>query len=689
MFKFSFDWLTDYLGKDIKFKEILKILNLQGFEFQGEQKFGEDTVTAIEVKANRPDMLSHMGIAREIKAYCGEKIPKPQRADIKINNESFPIKIKVNDPKACRRFSGIIIKNIDNTVPTPAYIKRRLEALGINLVNAAVDITNYIMLDMGQPMHSYDTDKLIGKEIIVDKANREHRLQTPANKEADIKPGDIIISGSKDVLCIAGIIGTQASGVTEKSRDVLLEGAVFDEIDVRLTSRRLKISTPSSFRFERGVNADYTLDILLKCAQLITEVCGGEILSEAFDFYPNKSEENFLNLSVKNNNRLLGIEISNGAIINYLEKYDFKCTKIDKDIIKVQVPSYRPDVKKEADLIEEVARIHGYDNIEAIMPTIMTQYNKNEIWSKMDVLRSALIGLGFSETVNYSFIPSDSMEIFGIEPGDPLYSDLMLQNPIAGAYSLMRPTMVYSLLNCLAYNYSIDNSNLGLFEFGRVYFKDSNYDTGCREIDTCAFIMSGIRIPRGWGCEKDIKYSYYDLLSYVKILFDGFGQTFDLKQNNYKFCEEGSGYSIVADNKIIGFIGELNKHKLSKIPNVKLIKDKIFYCEFYIKDISERIKKIEFESKYPPVKRLYNLVYKRNVAAAEIINVIKSSSEFIRSVEVKDIYRDKNLSEDKHAVLYEVNYCSKISTLTSVEIEVIENLFLKNLSEKFEACLKE
>ncbi len=689
MFKFSFDWLQDYLGTDMKFKEILEILNLQGFEFQGEQKVGDDIVTAIEVKANRPDMLSHMGIAREIRAFCGKKIPKPERADIKINNENFPVKIKVTDSKSCRRFSGIVIENIDNSVQTPEHIKRRLESLGISLVNAVVDITNYVMLDMGQPMHSYDIDSLSGKEINVQKASKETKVITLANKEADVKIGDIVVSDNKNILCVAGIIGAQTASVTEKSKNVFLEGALFDEVDVRLTSRRIKISTPSSFRFERGVNADYTLDILLKCARMIKEICGGKILDEGFDFYPVKQENILLNLSVKNSNRLLGVELKAETIINYLEKYDFKCTEIDEDTLKVQVPSYRLDVKKEVDVIEEVARIHGYDNIEAVMPTITTQYNKNEIWSKMDVLRANLVGLGFSETINYSFIPSNTMEIFAIEPTDKLYSDLTLQNPIANAYSLMRPTMVFSLLNCLAYNYSIGNSNLALFELGRVYFKDSKYDTGCREIDTCAFIMSGVRIPRGWNCEKDIKYTYYDLLNYIKILFDGFGQNFELEKANYKFLEEGSGYNITVNGKTVGYIGELGKQRLNKIQNVKLIKDKIFYCEFYIKDIIEKIRKIEFESKYPPIKRLYNLVYNKSITAAEIRDLIKSSSDLIRNISVKDIYSDKNLSENEHAVLYEVNYCSKISTLTSEEIEDIENIFLKNLAEKFKAHLKD
>lgn len=681
MFKFSFEWLKDYCGKNIKFDDIISKLKIQGFEFQGSQKIGDDVVTAIEVKANRPDMLSHMGIAREIKAFDGQKIPHVEKSEIKINNDKFPLRINAN-PKCCKRFCAIELKNVDCSVKTPEYITRRLNALGINSVNSVVDIGNYIMIDMGQPVHCYDADKLSGG-LHINFAEQDKEITTFSGETAKIKAGDIIISDDNDIKCVAGVIGSDSAAVTEKSKNIILEAAVFDEVSVRLTSRRLKISTPSSFRFERGVNSETSFDILSKFAQMVTNICGGTIEDSGFDYYPSGHVEQHLKFSIKDNNKLLGVELSGTQIMNYLEKYDFKCRAESDDIIDVTIPSYRLDVKIPVDIAEEIARIHGYDNIVPVMPTIQTSYRKNTVWSNMDIVREALRGLGFSETINYSFIPADSMKIFDIEPGHRLYSDLALQNPIAGAYALMRPMMTYSLLNCLAYNYSVGNSNLALFEIGRVYFKDKESDTGCKEIDTCAFIMSGTRTPRGFGSDKDIKYTYYDLLGYLNIIMNRFGCEFKLESDDYKFCEEGSGYSIIINGKKIGFIGELNRSKLNKIPNVKLIRDKIFYCEFYLSEITEKVKKIKFISKYPPVRRLYNLVQKKNIPAAEVIKIIKDSGDVVQKVTVNDIYSDKSFAENLHAVLYEVNYCSKVATLTAEEIENIEKTFLSKLSSKY------
>lgn len=682
MFKFSLNWLRDYCGKEMTFEDIMQKLKLQGFEFQGSQKAHDDIVTAIEVKANRPDMLYHMGIAREIKAFDGEKIPEVTHRNIKTDNSSFPVKINV-DKNVCKRFCAVKISGVDASKQTPEYITKRLEALGINSVNSVVDIGNYIMLDLGQPIHAYDFDKLSDKTLNIHKAEKGEKIVTFSGETSEIKAGDIVISDCDSIKCVAGIIGTEAAAVSKNTKDIILEAAVFDDVSVRLTSRRLKISTPSSFRFERGVSACSTLDILMETAEMITKIYGGKIEESVFDYQNFVNEENFLNLSVKNSNKLIGVNLDQTTIMKHLEKYNFKCLAENEDTIKVTIPDYRLDVKQEVDLIEEVARIHGYDNIEPVMPTIMTSYNKNNIWSNIDIAREVLAGLGFHETINYSFIPNDTMKIFDIAEGERVYSDLLLQNPIAGAYALMRPFMTYSLLNCLIYNYSISNNNLGLFELGKVYFRDSKCDTGCKEINTCGFIMSGVRIPRGFGISKDVKYNYYDLLNYLKIIMDRFGQKFELIPNSFKFLVEGSGYDIAVNGKAIGFIGEINKSKLSKIQNLKLIKDDIFYCEFYLEDIEEKVKKIAFESKYPPVNRLYNFMQGKDISAKQVEDVIKSADEIVRNVVVRDIYSDKTFAEIEHAVLYEVNYCSKNATLTSEEIEEVESKFIKELSEKF------
>lgn len=688
MFKFSFNWLKDHCGKNIKFDEIIDKLRTQGFEFQGSQKIGDDIVTAIEVKANRPDMLSHMGISREIKAFDGEKIPHIEKSDIMLDNSNFPIKIDVNKD-VCKRFCAVKISGVNASAPTPKYIKERLSALGIHTVNAIVDIGNYLMLDLGNPLHCYDADKLEGNSLNIDLCKKDQKITTFSGEQSEIKAGDIVISDSSGVKCVAGIIGTDSGAVTTSTKNVVVESAVFDEVKVRLTSRRLKISTPSSFRFERGVNASASFDVLSIYVKMIIKICGGTVEGSGFDCNYEQGGEKFLKLDVKKVNNLLGISISKNDVIKCLEKYDFNCRDMSNDLLEVKIPDYRLDIKIQEDLIEEVARIYGYDNIVPIMPTIQIGYHKNQIWDNIDIARAALSGLGFNETINYSFIPSDTMKIFDINSESSIYSDLLLQNPIAGAYSLMRPTLVYSLLNCLAYNYSVGNNNLALFELGRVYFRDKSFDTGCREIDTCGFIMSGVRIPRGFGISSDIKYTYYDLLGYLKIIMDKFGVDFTLEKSDYKFCEENSSYNIVVCGEKIGFIGELNRFKLNKVNNVKLIKDKIFYGEFYLTKLCENIRKIKFISKYPPVNRLYNLVQNKSISAREVMDIIKSSDNIIRNVTVKDIYSDKSFADDTHAILYEVNYCSPDCTLTSEKIESTEKKFLEKLKNSFNINFKQ
>lgn len=688
MFKFSYNFLKKYLDNNMTPDEIFKILNTQGFEFQGKTQINNDIVTAIEVKANRPDMLSHIGIAREIKSYLNQKTPEIKKNILKAD-KNFPVKINIEN-NTCKRYSCLIMKNLNNNVQIPDYIRASLESMGVNSVNPVVDILNYVMFDLGQPLHAYDLSKISGSKLDIKKSENSINITTLNNTDHKLSKDDIVIFDDEKPVCLAGVIGLESSSVDKNTRDILLESAIFDEISVRLTSRATKISTPSSFRFERGVNSETTTDIMYICAELIQEICGGEISPEIFDYYSDINKTQNINLDIIKTNKILGTDLTKTQIINYLEQYNFKCEEISDNSqkISVKIPDYRLDVTQDIDLIEEVARIHGYDNIPVTPPTSQIIYNKNQIWDNMNKIREILLGANFSETINYSFIPSETIKKLDIKPGDRLFSDLVLQNPITESYNLMRPSLVYSLVNTLAYNYSVKNTDLALFELGRVYFKSPDFDTGYQEIDTCGFIISGTRIFNQWGCTKNIKFDYYDIISYLNLIMSQFGQKFELKNINLEFCEKNTACEIIINNKPIGFLGELNKNKFNFIKNTKLIRDKIFYCEFYIKDLNNTVKKLEFESKYPPIIRQYNFVYNKQIMSKEVINIIKSASNIIQNVTVKDIYTDKNMPENTHAVLYEINYCSTENTLTSENIEQIEQIFINNLEKNLEVKLK-
>lgn len=278
------------------------------------------------------------------------------------------------------------------------------------------------------------------------------------------------------------------------------------------------------------------------------------------------------------------------------------------------------------------------------------------------------------------------MDILQINKAHKLYSDLILQNPINRDYALMRPTLVYSLIQCLAYNYSMNNTNLALFEIGHTYYKDKTSDTGTRELNMLGFIMSGIRLSKGWGINKDIKYSYYDVLNYINILFDKFGGNFELKEGSYPFCK--NAYDIIYCGEPIGFIGKLNKKVISKIKNVKLIKDDVFYCEMDLSKLNEKSKKLKFESKYPGISRVYNLLVNKSVLSKQVEDVIYSSSNLIRNVTVKDIYIDDKMNKEQHALLYEVKFCSKDFTITTEQVEKIEKEFLNKLAKSLGVSIK-
>ncbi len=687
MFKFSLNLVKQMCGFEISSDEFFKILNLQGFEVDETFKKDDDTIVTIEVKANRPDMLCHLGIAREICAFKGKEIPRVEVSDKPFGNNLFPMDVEV-DPDACSRFCLLILEGIDNRVQTPNYIKTLLQKLGINCVNAVVDITNYVMLKYGQPMHTYDADKIHDNCMNVQKYDSESEILTLSGSPLKVKKGDIVVCDKKNILCVAGVVGADISSVQNDTKNVVLEAACFNEVSIRLTSRRMKVSTPSSFRFERGIDIQRCMDIANICAHLIVKICGGKIREGFYDFYPQKPEKNHIDLRISRVNSLLGVNLDKKIVMKYLQSYEFKCIDKNEDGVCVTVPDYRLDVKCEVDIIEEVARIHGYDNIAPTMPTVQLCYNKNTVWDNIDKLREIFVGLGFDEVITYSFIPSDFIDTFKVPKGDRLHSDLILKNPINKEYALMRPTLVYSLVDSLVYNYSLGNMDLSLFEMGKVYFKDETSETNYGELDVAGFIFSGNRIYKGWGIDRNIKYSYYDLLNYVNIIFGEFGQDFKLERSDYRFCEEGTGFNIISDGNVVGFICEINKKSLNKPQNIKLIKGSVFYCEIIVKALRERTKKLKFESKYPSVMRVYNFMVNKNIVSDRIEKIILESSDLVTNIEVCDLYKDKNMNDDEHAILYKVKYCSRQCTLTSNMIENIEQKFITKLASDLNVTLK-
>lgn len=679
MFSVSLNWICEILNKNISLDEMMNAFNLQGFEVKEVNKVSNDYLIEIEVKANRPDMLSHYGVARELASFMNIKLPDI-KSQLNIDNiNENPLDIDI-DKNICDAFCIICIDEIDNRVETPKYIKDRLELFNINSINAVVDISNYISIELGQPTHVYDRDKINGNYLNICTNNQKRKFISLDKSELVLEKGDIVICDKEKPINIAGIIGSSISETEKSSKNIAIESASFAKVPIRISSRRLKISSLASFRFERGVDPLCSYEINKILAERILKVCGGKI-SYHFEYLSDKLEEKKITLRTKRVNSILGTNLSRDEISSSLNKYSFACER-DNDNTIVNVPSFRLDIEEEIDLIEEVARSVGYDNIPPQNMNIVASYNPNETYEKFDSLRKILNGFGFNEVINYSFIHEDMQKILDIDGEECIF----LQNPLSNAYSLMRPNLVYSLLYSSSYNYSVGNCDISLYEIGRSYIKDNKSQTLTSENNKLAFIISGNRLNSGFNVQKNVKFDFYDMTSYVHNIFDVFNMNYDFEKLNCSFLK--NSYKIISDNIEMGFLGEIHKSKfLSVLPNVKLIKNDMFYCELDIDKMFENRKYQKFDSKFPSIVRMYNLVCKKSTSIKDIIITIKECSSEVYYVKIDDVYQ-KGIDDNKYAILFEVCFWSSDKTLCNDEIESIEEKILYNLNSLYEIEIK-
>ena len=423
----------------------------------------------------------------------------------------------------------------------------QLKLFDINLINAVVDISNYISIELGQPTHAYDRDKIFGNYLNVCVNDKSRKFTSLDRSELTIEKGDIIICDKKQPLNIAGIIGSSLSEIDKSSTKIAIESASFSKVPVRISSRRLKVSSLASFRFERGVDPLSSYKINKIFAERILEICGGKV-SYYFEYLSDKLEEKKINLRINRVNSILGTSLNIDEISSSLSKYSFICEK-DGENLRVKIPSFRLDVEEEIDLIEEVARSVGYDSITPQNMNIVSNYNPNLIYEHFDSIRNVLNGFGFNEVINYSFVHEDMQKILELNREECVF----LQNPLSNSYSLMRPNLLYSLLYSSSYNYSIGNCDISLYEIGRSYIKDNAIDTSIREENKLSFIISGNRLNAGFNIQKNIKFDFYDLTSYIHNIFDFFNMKYEFKRLDCSFLS--NSYNIINNNKTIGFFG--------------------------------------------------------------------------------------------------------------------------------------
>lgn len=639
----------------------------------------DDYIIDIELTPNRADALSILGVARDVRAITKRSIRYPQMdfSLIEKNIKNY-ISVKVEDYKNCPRYTLLMA---DVAVkPSPMFMRLRLLKSGIRPINNVVDITNYVLMALGQPMHSFDFNRLSG-DICVRRAKKQEKILALDSKEYELDDSMLVIADSKKPVAIAGVMGSEESSVTEDTKTVALESAHFNPVSVRMTARKLKLHSESSHRFERGVDPNLCLTASSYAVSLLEKYADAKVYMGYIDQKETEFKPKTIVCSFKGINRLLGSDFEQKAIKEVTEYLDFKPKVISIDKFKVTIPTYRFDIEGEADIAEEVARCMGYDKITPTLPVVQTSFKiKKPVDYAKHQITKTLADMGLSESVNYSFTDSSKLKLFSENEDEFVY----LKNPLIEGQDVMRTTLVCGLLDNLKFNMSKNAKSVALFEIGRVFFKESDF---AKEFDRLGAVMWG-EASFNW-IEGRRFYDFYDMKSVAEMLERLFNIEFSYKKTKRKFLHTGRGADLFAEGKDVGFIGELHPDFYDYY-DIKFDKNmRIILCEIDLNSIAEYVKSVKmFERlpKLPTVVRDLAVVVDKSVDAFDVKRTIELFDN-VYDVVLFDVY-DKLEDSSKKSLAFRIVLKNDDKTFVDTEIEEIMNAVFDALSKKFDAKLR-
>jgi len=643
-----------------------------------------DYSVEIGITPNRGDLFSHIGIAREIASIYNKKIVLPE---IKINESKERsdeyAKISIEAKHYCKRFTGRVVKNVQ-IKESPEWLKKFLTAIGLRPINNIVDITNYVMMETGQPLHAFDYDKIRKKEIVVKTAKEGDKFTTLDSKERTLNSESLMVCDGEGYSAIAGIMGGENSEITESTRNVFIESAYFDSVCIRKNSKKLGLQTDASQRFERGVDIDKVPYASDRAAMLMQELAGGEVLKGIIDVYPEKLEKLKVGIRASRASRIIGIDITEEQVTELLEKIEIMKAGKDGEYIIFEIPEFRRnDLTREIDLIEEVARMYGYHNID-------NQYNFNldvsthtDYGDKLIELKKQtkehFIGRGFNEIITYSQQDEKKMKYFS-------ESFVRVENPNSVEMNVMRVNLMYGMLSTIKNN--VNNSGKGtplkLFEIGKVFGHNGSKFT---EENHLCFAICGKMDFRSFDA-KEKNFDFFDIKGEMEMFLSKLNLE-SLRIIYYNSTEsEVNTTNLVLNDRVIGNIHIVSEELLKLFD----IDDDVFLAEIKIDEVlsltGESIKFREI-SKFPPVKRDLALIVKRDTKYAEIEDVIKSSGgSYLQEVSLFDIYSDDKLGKDRKSMAFSLEFSSKEKTLTDEEVSKQIQKIIKTLEKKLEITLR-
>ena len=693
--KVQVDWLKEYTEIDIPVDKLGHVLTMAGLEIESHETVelpdGEKSeVLELNVTPNRGYCLSHIGVAREVSALLNKslKLPDPLKAlesewgEVAVEDR---LSVENLEPELCPRYCALVIENV-KVGPSPKWLKDRLTAIGLRPINNIVDITNFVMMEYGQPLHAFDRDLLAGKKIIIRRAKKGEPFASLDGTELKLEPDALVIADGEKPVALAGIMGGTKSQVSETTCHIVLESACFDPATVRKGSKKYGLRSDSSYRFERGVDWNGVVSAQARAVLMMKKLAGGEICSGRVDINPETGKSKSVSLRVSRLNQLLGASFNAAQIRDLLSRLGMEVANQSENM-EVKIPSFRPDLSREVDLIEEIARIDGFDKVDTVYPVagvrpVRISAKQNIIKKVRDVFCCA----GFAETVHYSFIECVVAEDFKTAFASEQERVIALKNPLSSEYDTMRTSLLPGLLKTAGLNLSKGQKPLKLFEVGSVYFSDS---TGVR---TEKAVLSAIVLgpyeltpwkPRGGD------YDFYDLKGTLETLFTRLHLKLEIFSDSRSFLVPGKSVRVQISDKELGCLGQM-------APEQNLIGElgqNVYAMEL---DLGALEKSASSSLRYQPIPKFpetyrdISILVDRSVTSQKAADLIlKTGCPLIQKVDLYDHFEGKKIQADKKSLTFALSFQSAERTLSDDEVNPLFEKIVQTLKSELGASLRE
>jgi phenylalanyl-tRNA synthetase beta chain len=667
--KISLNWLRDYVDADRSAEQVVELLSDVGFPCEGIEYLGEDAVIDVEVTSNRGDCLGYIGVARELAAATGRTVKTPS---ISLNESDKDVtafaRVEIHEPDLCGRYTARIIEDV-KVAPSPEWLRKRLEAIGLRSVNNVVDATNYAMMETGQPPHAFDYAKIAQGKIVVRRAVAGERLVSIDGTECELHPDMLIIADPEGPVAIAGVMGGLETEVSQTTTTILLEDASFNPLSVRTTSRRLALPSEASYRFERIVDIEKVDWASQRTAQLIVQVAGGRIAKGVVDIYPKKPDKKEVTLRLSRLTKLLGIDISLDRAVRILTALCFEPT-VAKGIITCTVPSWRSDVYREVDLIEEVARVHGYRAVPTERKIKIEVVPVDTRHQLAQTIGTFLNGCGFYETINVSFVERSTAGLFNEADAD---RDLAVKDESRKSANLLRRTLIASLLGVLKTNLNAKNVPCRIFELADVFTPTQK---GALPVEKAKLALV---------CDGEFR----DLRGVIEALIRRLDQEADIVFRPADLVWADAGATVLVNGDVLGEAGIVSKAVRGKF-DFKEVSPCAAEIDFErLMRISTGVTQIKPIPRFPSIQRDLSLIVDEDIRWADIVRVVKSNaSSELEHIQFVDIYRGKGVASGKKSVTVSLRFRDNDGTLTHENVDRLEADIVGRLSDSIAAALR-